>query len=103
MGGDMMMFPDTVEEYMEQYKVVDRDHAISNGAEFIPVFRMRQWFDHLQAHTNADRIRAMSDEELADWFFNEFFRKVPYCRKEECYEDTPCEECLLDWLKQEAE
>ena len=53
--------------------------------------------------TKADRIRAMTDEELADWYFNEFFRKVPYCRKEECYEDAPCEECLLDWLKQEAE
>ena len=52
--------------------------------------------------TNADYIRAMSDKELAYWYFNEFFRKVPYCRKDECYEDSPCEECLLDWLKEEA-
>lgn len=67
MAGEMMLFPDTVEEFIEQYKVVDSDHALSNGAEFIPVFRMRQWFDHLQAQpiTNADRIRTMTDEELA--------------------------------------
>ena len=47
MAGEMMLFPDTVEEFIEQYKVVDSDHALSNGAEFIPVFRMRQWFEHL--------------------------------------------------------
>ena len=52
MAGEMMLFPDTVEEFIEQYKVVDSDHALSNGAEFIPVFRMRQWFDHLQAQPN---------------------------------------------------
>lgn len=52
--------------------------------------------------TNADRIRSMSDKDLAYWYFNEFFCKTPYCRKEECYEDTPCEECLLEWLKEEV-
>lgn len=55
--------------------------------------------------TNADRIRAMSDEELAEkltWI-------VPYCgdcparvgNGEECLKD--CEKAWLDWLRQEAE
>lgn len=106
MSGEMMFFPATVEEFMEQYKVVDRDHALSNGAEFVPVFRMRQWFDHLQAPpiTNADRIRSMSDEELADWL-------GVYCNGQTAQEvGKPCasgmgscEECWLDWLKGEAE
>ena len=52
--------------------------------------------------TNADRIRAMTDEELANWYFNEFFPNAPYCNKLECYRDSPCEQCLLDWLKQEV-
>ena len=52
--------------------------------------------------TNGDHIRSMTDKELAYWYFNEFFCKTPYCRKEECYEDSPCEECLLDWLKEEV-
>ena len=66
---ECMTFPDTVEEFMEQYKIVDSDHVYTNGTEFVPVFRMRQWFDHLQAKplTNADRIRAMTDEELAQF------------------------------------
>lgn len=52
--------------------------------------------------TNGDNLRTMSDEELAEWYFNDFF-KAPYCRKEECYENSPCEDCLLEWLKEEVE
>ena len=45
---DCMTFPDTVEEFMEQYKVVDTDGIyMSKGAELVPIFRMRQWFEHL--------------------------------------------------------
>ena len=100
MNGEMILFPATVEEFMEQYKVVDRDHALSNGAEFVPVFRMRQWFDHLQALpiTNADRIRSMTDEELA-WFIS--------CPEHNdwrttCLKDDGCLTCRTKWLKQEA-
>lgn len=47
--------------------------------------------------TNADRIRAMSDEELA-----EFFHKRPLCPKpKQCEYD--CRICWLEWLKQPAE
>lgn len=44
---DMMTFPDTVEEFMEQYKVTDTEQVYSNGAEYVPTFRMKQWFEHL--------------------------------------------------------
>ena len=51
--------------------------------------------------TNADRIRAMSDEEIA---------KVPakfgyscVFPQKECGESDTCEKCLLEWLKQPAE
>ena len=45
---DRMTFPDTVEEFMEQYKVVDTDGVyMSKGAELVPIFRMKQWFEHL--------------------------------------------------------
>lgn len=43
---DSMTFPDTVEEFMEQYKVVDTEEVYSNGCEFVPIFRMKQWFEH---------------------------------------------------------
>lgn len=43
---ECMTFPDTVDEFIESYKVVDTEHVYSNGIEFVPVFRMKQWFEH---------------------------------------------------------
>lgn len=48
--GDMMTFPATVEEFMEQYKMTDYEKVYSNGTEFVPIYRMRQWFDHVNQH-----------------------------------------------------
>ena len=49
--------------------------------------------------TNADRIRAMSDEELAEVlaFGLGCLLKAPHCM------DTDCRPCYLKWLKQPAE
>ena len=43
---DMMTFPSTVEEFMEKYKITDTEQIYTNGAELVPIFRMKQWFDH---------------------------------------------------------
>ena len=55
---DMMQFPTTVEEFMEQYKIVDTEQVYTNGAELVPIFRMKQWFDHIEEvnKTNDDTI-----------------------------------------------
>lgn len=42
---DCMNFPDTVEEFMEQYKIIDTEEVYTNGVELVPIFRMKQWFD----------------------------------------------------------
>ena len=50
--------------------------------------------------TNADRIRAMTDEELAEFFAP---RGCPWILKDPCPEcRTTCNKCWLDWLKQES-
>lgn len=46
-GGEMMKFPKTVDEFMESYKIVDTEQLYTNGSELVPIFRMRQWFEHL--------------------------------------------------------
>lgn len=56
----------------------------------------------LPAPSHADRIRAMSDEELAK------FMQKPFCDKrtdEECKISYcgVCDQCILDWLRQPAE
>ena len=43
---DMMIFPASVEEFMEQYKTTDTEHVYSNGMEYVPIYRMKQWFEH---------------------------------------------------------
>ena len=47
MSGQIMTFPDSVDEFMESYKMVDTEHIYSNGTEYVPIFRMRQWFEHM--------------------------------------------------------
>ena len=44
MAKTMMFFPETVEEFMEQNKIVDTEQIYTNGAELVPIFRMKQWF-----------------------------------------------------------
>ena len=53
--------------------------------------------------TNADRIRAMTDEELAELLAPVL---CPYldCPSELPFEDTTtCKDCWLDWLRQEVD
>lgn len=66
---------------------------------------LKEWVDSIsEPQTNGDRIRTMTDEELADWL-------GVYCNGQTaqevgkpCVSDMgSCEECWLDWLKQEIE
>lgn len=54
--------------------------------------------------TNADRIRQMTDEELAKLFSNS---DCGYCKlRDTCYAngfEKDCEDAWLDWLKQEVQ
>ena len=62
---------------------------------------IREWADRI-AHPDAygDRIRSMTDVALA-----EFLNCHNFCaRNFDCENGKrPCQECNLDWLKQEAE
>lgn len=31
---------------MEQYKMTDTEHVYSNGTEYVPIYRMKQWFEY---------------------------------------------------------
>ena len=52
--------------------------------------------------TNADKIRQMSDEDLAEWLWFKVGKCPPFdvCPKQ----SIPCEAkyCWLDWLKKEV-
>lgn len=56
---------------------------------------------HSKPKTNADRIRAMTDEELAEFIGDDLMYNI--CPSD-CFEDPdrPCKVCALAWLKKEV-
>lgn len=60
--------------------------------------------DHPKVKTNADRIRAMTDEELAKFIPNWSYTDACKC-VEKPYVDcnNECEKCVSEWLQQPAE
>ena len=53
--------------------------------------------------SNADRIRAMSDDELTQWLDNLTEVMMPWC-DHPCPdgEQSICKNCISEWLRQEA-
>ena len=55
----------------------------------------RKMIGHAKQATNSDRIRAMTDDELAEWII-----------KHDCYKNLygyDPKDAVLDWLKQEVD
>lgn len=71
---------------------------LSEG-EHKDAFGTHKWKTYAQIPTNADRIRAMTDEELAEWIVHPI---ISYCQHDICDGEKDCAECALQWLKQEA-
>lgn len=58
-------------------------------------------------NTNADRIRAMTDEELAVVIAWPYLASPPWCFEHTICpyiseDPAPCDKCALDWLRKEA-
>ena len=54
MSGEVMTFPNTWEEYEEQYGFNDTEQIYTNGSRLIQSFRVKQWLEHIE----------VSEEEL---------------------------------------
>ncbi|MBP0975398.1 MAG: hypothetical protein J6P20_04975 [Oscillospiraceae bacterium] len=86
--------PETVKRCINCGRVIPEDELIclQCGSENeMQTFRPR-------IITNGDRIRAMTDEQLCDFMAESICDRVDICKN-----DTPCQECRLEWLKKEAE
>ena len=57
---DVMEFPDTWEEFEEQYGITDSEEVYTNGARLIPSFRVQQWLEH-QASAQKPKAENRSD------------------------------------------
>ena len=85
---------------MEQYKMTDTEHVYSNGTEYVPIYRMKQWFENcrnqqfpvadvaavrhgrwIDNHCTACGMMPMGDEmwELCDFEPPRFEKFMDYC------------------------
>lgn len=71
------------------------EYCIETESGYVITTKERQKYARSKKQTNADRIRNMTDEELA-----RAIGEDPHCEKTEC-EDN-CYECTLKWLQAEV-
>ncbi len=46
---NLMEFPKTFNEFANNYGFVDDYEVYTNGADLIPVYRVRQWLEHIES------------------------------------------------------
>ena len=58
-----------------------------------------------KSQTNAQKIRSMSDEELAEFIYRCEMSEIDYAKTfcDLCNGQYECGQCRLDWLQQSAE
>ena len=62
--GELMDFPETFEEFAKQYQIIDKQEVYTNGAELIPVFRVKQWLEHISTTKNDLGVDCISRQEV---------------------------------------
>lgn len=86
MSADVMTFPDTWEEFKDEYGFVDKEEVYTNGAMLIPTFRVDQWMEHTQ---NTGHWVGIDDEpcnvwecDVCGWIYEDyepFYNYCPHC------------------------
>lgn len=85
---------------------IDRDSMLKYFADMLTAFtEVASIQNYKTNHTNADRIRNMSDEELAEFLAYNAYCEECYVKKDDscCYPDGTCKQKHLEWLQSEAE
>ena len=71
MSGYVMNFPNTWEEYEEQYGFNDTEQVYTNGSRLIQSLRVKQWLEHIEVSEDAisrKAVEKMLDESWVDGF-----------------------------------
>lgn len=50
----------SLEDFMESYKMVDVEQIYSNGTEFVPIFRVKQWLEY----NNINNLQSKIDKAI---------------------------------------
>ena len=63
--GETMNFPETFDEFAENYKITDDKQVYTNGTELIPIFRVRQWL--MRPDENAKTVEQIKSEAVKEF------------------------------------
>ena len=64
---EQMEFPNTFEEFVEQYGFIDREEIYTNASWLISVHRVRQWLEHINKPTQMiDKSNFSQEQYKAD-------------------------------------
>lgn len=67
MIGNVMAFPDTWEEYEEDYGFTDTEQIYTNGNRLIQSFRVKQWLEHIKV-SEEDELKFYYVESIDDYW-----------------------------------
>ena len=62
--GVKMDFPSTFDEFAKDYGFKDEDEVYTNGSELIPVFRVKQWLEHISTTKNNLGVDCISNQAV---------------------------------------
>lgn len=95
MAAESMRFPETVDEFMEQYKIVDTEQVYTNGTELVPIFRMQQWFEHLSTADVRPVVRSEWEFRSTDKLASKAWT-CPECGQRKVFKTNFCPNCGAD-------
>lgn len=67
----------SLEDFMETYKMIDVDQIYSNGTEYVPIFRVKQWLEYNNITNLQEEIK--SANESVTWWTNRYEAVVRNC------------------------
>ena len=54
--GDMMSFPNTIDEFLDDYSFKDKEEVYTSGSMLIPTFRVKQGIEHHTRELNNVKV-----------------------------------------------
>ena len=57
----------SLDDFMESYKMVDTEEIYSNGTEFVPIFRIKQWEEYNNKDKEIERLMSLWEFDRVSW------------------------------------
>lgn len=61
MKEEVMEFPDSFDEFTDKYGFYDENEVYTNGSQLIPVFRVKQWLEHIEQMLYEENLKDYDD------------------------------------------